>query len=65
MLLGTLGTYVLGNQPTGKGIYRSGQGITRAEEWFLRGGQGTKKKSPNATTFFKKPWNTKLSQKWA
>ena len=45
MLPGTLGTYLLGNQPTGKGIYKSGQGITRAEEGFLRGGQGTKKKA--------------------
>ena len=44
MLLGTLGTILLGNLLIGKGIYRveKGKGINRAGEGVLRAGYGNK-----------------------
>ena len=44
MLLGTLGTSLLGNLLTGKGINRAGKGrgINRAGEVVLRDGYGNK-----------------------
>ena len=44
MLLGTLGSSLLGNPLTGKGIYRAGKvkGINRAVEGVLRAGYGNK-----------------------
>ena len=45
MLLGTLGTSLLGNLLTGKGIYRAGKGkgINRAGEIIVRDGHGNKR----------------------
>ena len=45
MLLGTLGTSLLGNLLTGKGIYRAGKGkgINRAGEGIVRAGYGNNK----------------------
>ena len=40
MLLGTLGSSLLGNLLPGRGIYRAGKGINRAGESFLRAGYG-------------------------
>ena len=42
MLLGTLGTTLLGNLLTGRGIYRArkGEGINRAGEGIVRAGYG-------------------------
>ena len=44
MLLGTLGTNLLGNLLTGKGVYRAGKGkgrgINRAGEGIVRAGYG-------------------------
>ena len=44
MLLGTLGTSLLGNLLTEKGIYRAGKGkgINRAGEGIARAGEGNK-----------------------
>ena len=47
MLLGTLGTSLLGNLLTGKGTVRAGEGTVRA-------GEGILKKSFNATSSFNK-----------
>ena len=48
MLLGTLGTSLLGNLLTGRGVNRAGQGpgrgINRAGEGVLRAGYGNKKR---------------------
>ena len=44
MLLGTLGTSLLGNLLTGKGMMRAGEGIVRA-------GEGAKNKTKFAVTF--------------
>ena len=44
MLLGTLGTSLLGNLLTGrKGIMRAGDGIVRAGDGILRADEGSKK----------------------
>ena len=45
MLLGTLGTSLLGNVLTGKGIYKAGKGkrIDRAGEGILRASYGNNK----------------------
>ena len=40
MLLGTLGTSLLGNLLTGKGVNRKGKGIHRAGEGIVRAGEG-------------------------
>ena len=42
MLLGTLGSSLLGNLLTGKGVYRTGKGkgINRAGEGVVRAGYG-------------------------
>ena len=44
MLLGTLGTSLLGNLLTCKGIYRAGKGkgINKAGEGIVRAGHGNK-----------------------
>ena len=39
VLLGTLGTSLLGNLLTGKGVMRAGEGKTRAGESTIRAGQ--------------------------
>ena len=46
MLLGTLGTSLLGNLLTGKGLYRTGQGMYRT-------GQELKKKTNSISSFNK------------
>ena len=49
MLLGTLGTSLLGNLLTGgKGIMRAGDGIVRARDGIVRAGEGSKK-NPKVT----------------
>ena len=54
LILGTLGTSVLGNLLSGKVIVRAGEGIVRA-------GYGSSiKKSSNSTKSFKKFWNKKV-----
>ena len=46
MLIGTLGTSLLGNLLTGgKGIMRAGEGIVRAGDGIVRAGEGSKKKT--------------------
>ena len=40
MLLGTLGTSLLGNLLTGKGVNKKGKGIHRAGEGIVRAGEG-------------------------
>ena len=40
MLLGTLGTSLLGNLVTGKGVNKKGKGIHRAGEGLVRAGEG-------------------------
>ena len=40
MLLGTLGTSLLGNLVTGKGVNKKGKGIHRAGEGIVRAGEG-------------------------
>ena len=47
MLLGTLGTSVLGHLLTGKGTVRAGEGL-------LRAGEGIKKASSNSSSSFNK-----------
>ena len=51
MLLGTLGTSLLGDLLT---KHLSGEGTVRAGEGFLRAGEGIKKKSINSSTSFNK-----------
>ena len=40
MLLGTLGTSLLGNLLTGKGVNKKGKGIHRAGDGIIRAGEG-------------------------
>ena len=40
MLLGTLGTSLLGNLVTGKGVNKKGKGIHKAGEGLVRAGEG-------------------------
>ena len=50
ILLGTLGTNLLGNLLTGgKGMMRAGDGIVRAGDGIVRAGDGRKKKQPKFT----------------
>ena len=42
MLLGTLGTSLLGNISTGKGVNKKGKGTNRAGEGVIRAGEGNK-----------------------
>ena len=52
MLLGTLGTSLLGNLLTGgKGIMRAGDGIVRAGDGIVRADEGSKKKPKFTVTF--------------
>ena len=40
MLLGTLGTSLLGNLSTGQGVNKKSKGINRAREGMVRAGEG-------------------------
>ena len=40
MLLGTLGTSMLGSMLTGKGVMRAGKGVVRAGKLFVRAWKG-------------------------
>ena len=42
MLLGTLGSSLIGNLQTGQGVNKKGKGIHRAVEGIVRAGEGNK-----------------------
>ena len=55
MLLGTLGSSLIGNLLSGRGLYRTGQGLYRTGQGLCRAGQGIKKSINFAkTTSFNK-----------
>ena len=59
MLLGTLGTSLLGNLFVGKGTIRTDDGTTGASECTIRAIQNF-----IATLSFSKFWNIKVLSKW-
>ena len=71
MLLGTLGASLLRNLLTGKGIVRAGSGRpssfasqNKKGKGIIRAGTGKKKNGIfNATSSFKKLWNTEVLSK--
>ena len=71
MLLGTLGTSLVGDLLTkklsGKGVIRAGEGVITAGEGVIRAGYGFKRsslKKIDSITSFNKLWNISILSKW-